>query len=147
MTNEFRAGLNRVRIDFIGAYTASPADFGISSPSSVFPQISVAGPLTFGGINGFPQGRGDTTFQYDDTLSWVHGKQSIEFGGEFRRFRNNNFNGGTGGMINFGTMAGFLAGTPTSATQTALPATPASASARSTPSLQDDFKVSRALDA
>src|SRR5665811_2587470 len=65
LTNEFRAGINRVRIDFIASDTANPADFGISSPSSVFPEIFVPGPLTFGGINNFPQGRGDTTYQYD----------------------------------------------------------------------------------
>jgi hypothetical protein len=145
LTNEFRAGINRVRIDFIEADTASPADFGIASPSSVFPQISVAGPLTFGGISGFPQGRGDTTYQYNDTLSWVHGRQSIKGGVEFRRFDNNNFNGGTGGVINFGTMAGFLAGTPTSATETALPATPGLRVSAFDAFLQDDFKVSQRL--
>src|SRR5664279_4902206 len=99
VTNEFRAGINRVRIDFNEADTANPADFGISSPSSVFPNINVASSLIFGGISGFPQGRGDTTYQYDDTVSWVHGKQSIRGGVEFRRFDNNNFNGGTGGVI------------------------------------------------
>ena len=69
--------------------------------SSVMPQIDVgtagSGNPWFGGINGFPQGRGDTTFQYSDTLAWIRGKHSIKFGAEFRRFRNNNFNGGTGG--------------------------------------------------
>jgi hypothetical protein len=145
LTNEFRAGLNRVRIDFIASDTANPADFGISSPSSVFPEIFVPGPLTFGGISGFPQGRGDTTYQYDDTLSWVHGRQSIRGGVEFRRFDNNNFNGGTGGVINFGSMAGFLAGTPTSATETALPATPGLRVSAFNAFLQDDFKVSQRL--
>ena len=113
LTNELRAGVNRVRIDFIESDTASPAAFGIASPSSVFPNVNVASSLIFGGISGFPQGRGDTTYQYDDTISWVHGKQSIRAGVEFRRFDNNNFNGGTGGVLSFGTMAGFLAGTPT----------------------------------
>ena len=62
MTNEFRAGVNRVRIDFIQDMQAPPQDYGISSPSSVFPQIMVPGNFSFGGINQFPQGRGDTTF-------------------------------------------------------------------------------------
>jgi len=145
LTNEFRAGINRVRIDFNEADTANPADFGISSPSSVFPNINVASSLIFGGISGFPQGRGDTTYQYDDTLSWVHGRQSIRGGVEFRRFDNNNFNGGTGGVINFGSMAGFLAGTPTSATETALPATPGLRVSAFNAFLQDDFKVSQRL--
>ena len=145
VTNEFRAGLNRVRIDFDETYTANPSDFGISSPSAVFPNINVAGSLLFGGISGFPQGRGDTTYQYDDTVSWVRGRQSIKGGVEFRRFDNNNFNGGTGGVISFGTMAGFLAGTPTSATETALPATPGLRVSAFNAFLQDDIKVSQRL--
>ena len=105
----------------------------------------MANSLVFGGISGFPQGRGDTTYQYDDTLSWVHGKHSIRCGVEFRRFDNNNFNGGTGGVLNFGTMAGFLAGTPTSATETALPATPALRVSAFNAFVQDDVKISQHL--
>jgi hypothetical protein len=145
VTNEFRAGLNRVHIDFIEDDAANPADFGISSPSAVFPNINVASSLIFGGLNGFPQGRGDTTYQYDDTLSWVRGKHSIRAGAEFRRFDNNNFNGGTGGVLSFGTMAGFLAGTPTSATETALPASPGLRVSAFNAFLQDDIKVSQRL--
>jgi hypothetical protein len=146
VTNELRAGLNRVRIDFIGDDKANPGDFGIASPSSVFPNINVAGgSFRYGGIDGFPQGRGDTTFQYSDTLSWVHGRQSIRTGVEFRRFDNNNFNGGTGGTLNFGTVASFLAGTLSSATQTALPATPALRVSAFNAFVQDDVKVSAKL--
>ncbi len=64
---------------------------------------------------------------------------------EVRRFDNNNFNGGTGGIINFGTMAGFLAGTPTSATETALPATPALRVSAFNLFAQDDIKLSQRL--
>ena len=78
-------------------------------------------------------------------MSWVHGKQSIRAGVEFRRFDNNNFNGGTGGVLSFGTMAGFLAGTPTSATETALPATPALRVSAVNAFVQDDIKVSQHL--
>ena len=78
-------------------------------------------------------------------MSWVHGKQSIRAGVEFRRFDNNNFNGGTGGVLNFGTVAGFLAGTPSSATETALPATPALRVSAVNAFVQDDIKVSQHL--
>ena len=84
LTNEFHAGLNRVRIDFQQAFLANPADYGMTTPSSVMPQIEVgtagSGNPWFGGINGFPQGRGDTTFQYSDTLAWTRGRHSIKFG-------------------------------------------------------------------
>ncbi len=149
VTNEVRAGLNRVLITFTQDFQDNPASFGISSPSAVFPQIVVggggAGGPAFGGIAGFPQGRGDTTFQYSDTLGWVRGKHSLKFGGEFRRFRNNNINGGTGGTLNFASLATFLAGTVSSATETALPATPALRVSALDVFAQDDYKVTPKL--
>jgi len=145
VTNELRGGLNRVRIDFKPAFTDSPANYGISSPSGVSPQYAVAGGMEFGGIAGFPQGRGDTGFQYNDTLSWVRGRHSLRAGVEFRRFRNNNFNYGTGGTINFPNLASFLSGVPTSATQTSLGVTPALRTLAWGVFVQDDFKVSSTL--
>ncbi len=145
VTNEFRAGLNRVRIDFVQDFKTAPQDFGIASPSFVFPQITVPGNFTFGGINGFPQGRGDTTFQYSDTVSWIRGRHSLKFGAELRRFRNNNFNYGTGGTITFGTVANFLTGTPTSATETALAVTPALRVSAYNGFAQDDVKLTSRL--
>ncbi len=145
LTNEFRAGLNRVRIDFLPAFDGKPADFGISSPSGVFPEFIVSGGMAFGGIAGFPQGRGDTTFQYSDTAAWTRGRHTFKFGTEFRRVRNNNFNNGTGGAINFPNLAAFLAGAPTSATETALPASPAIRANALDIFAQDDFKVNSRL--
>ena len=149
LTNEFHAGLNRVRIDFVQAFTGNPADYGMTSPSSVMPQIEVgtagSGTPWFGGINGFPQGRGDTTFQYSDTAAWTHGRHSIKFGAELRRFRNNNFNGGTGGFILFPSLAAFLAATPSQTAETALPVTPGLRVRALGAFVQDDFKVNRRL--
>ena len=145
VTNELRAGMNRVLINFDQNDLDTPASFGITSPSAVFPDFNIANATLFGGITGFPQGRGDTTFQYNDTVSWVKGKQSIKFGAEFRRFRNNNFNGGTGGTINFASMATFLAGTPSSATETALPATPGLRVNAFDAFVQDDIKLTSRL--
>jgi outer membrane receptor protein involved in Fe transport len=109
------------------------------------PQIEVgtagSGNPWFGGINGFPQGRGDTTFQYSDTVAWTRGRHSIKVGGEFRRFRNNNFNGGTGGFILFPSLAAFLAATPSQTVETALPVTPALRVNALGTFVQDDFKL------
>jgi Carboxypeptidase regulatory-like domain len=145
VTNEFHTGLNRVNIAFNQLFLSTPADFGITSPSAVFPQITVSGNFIFGGINGFPQGRGDTTFSYSDTLAWIKGKHSLKFGAEIRRFYNNNLAGGTGGTITFGTVAAFLAGTPTGATETALPATPAMTVGAVGIFAQDDVKLTPTL--
>jgi len=145
ITNELRAGLNRVSIVFAQDDKANPADFGIASPSLVFPNINVPGSLRFGGIDAFPQGRGDTTFQYSDSLSWIRGKHGLKFGAEFRRFRNNNYAGGTGGTINFANLAGFLAGTVGSATETSLAANPALRISALGAFAEDTFKVSPKL--
>jgi hypothetical protein len=141
LTNELRAGFNRLRISFHEAFTEEPSTFDITSPSTVFPNITVPGALSFGGISGEPQGRGDTTYQYNDTVGWSRGKHSIRVGGEFRRFANNNLNSGTGGMLTFGTLAAFLAGTPTQAIQTSAPATPSLHVNAFGAFVQDDYKV------
>ena len=147
ITNEFRAGLNRVHISFtpdvLGVY--DPNNFGLATGSPVLPNINVSGVMRFGGIDGFPQGRGDTTMQYSDTMAIIKGRHSIKFGAEYRRFRNNNFNGGTGGVITFASLATFLAGTPSSATQTKIPVnTSLRVNALGT-FIQDDFKVNSKL--
>jgi len=141
LTNDFHAGMNRVRIDFLPEAEQNPADFGIASVSAVLPRFAVAGGMAFGGVPAFPQGRGDTTFQYSDTLSWIRGHHSFRFGAEFRRFRNNTFNGGTGGTVNFPTLTDFLAGTPNSTTQQTVAANPALRVNALNLFAQDDFKV------
>ena len=148
--NEFHLGLNRVHIEFdpdvLGKL--NPADYGMSTGSSLFPNINVTGVMRFGGIDApgpFPQGRGDTLYQFVDTLAWIHGRHSVKFGGEFRRFRNNNFNNGTGGTVTFPTLAAFLAGTPSSATQTQLPVNDDLRVSAFDTFIQDDFKMNTRL--
>jgi hypothetical protein len=149
VTNEFHAGLNRVDITFASAFSGSPADFGMTAPSGVMPQIEVSNINTgnpwVGGINGFPQGRGDTAFQFSDTLAWIRGKHSLKFGGELRRFRNNNFNGGTGGFILFPSLAAFLAAQPSQVVETALPVSPALRVKALGGFVQDDVKINAQL--
>jgi hypothetical protein len=84
-------------------------------------------------------------YQFNDTLSWIHGAHSLKFGAEFRRFLNNNFNGGTGGTITFPSMAAFLAGTPSTATQTQLPVTNSIRANALDLFVQDDFKMTSRL--
>lgn len=149
LINEFHAGLNRVFITFAPVFNGSPSSFGITSPSGVTPEIEVANIFTgnpwFGGIAGFPQGRGDTLFQYSDSLAWIKGKHTIKFGGEYRRFRNNNFNGGTGGEIRFPSLNAFLLGQPSQDVETSLPVTPGLRVNAIGTFVQDDFKVTSRL--
>ncbi len=111
LVNEARAGFNRIHIVFAGENTLNAANYGIDSGVNApigLPQISVAGTFTFGGVNGFPQGRGDNTEVVSDTLNWVHGNHTVKAGGEFRRVNSDNFSS-TPGSFNFASVAAFLA--------------------------------------
>jgi hypothetical protein len=113
LVNEARFGFTRTYGTNTPNAQLNPADFGIRNGLSEpvgLPQISIAGgALNFGGPSPFPAGRGDTMFVVADTASWLLGRHSLKFGGEFRQFLNNNFRVGTG-TFNFPTVTAFLAG-------------------------------------
>ena len=113
LVNEASFGFNRIFITFTPNQLLNPADLGINNglnePIGI-PQISVGGiGLNFGGPSGFPQGRGDTTVVVSDKASYLRGNHSFKFGGELRRFYNNNFNRNIG-TFGFASVADFLAG-------------------------------------
>jgi hypothetical protein len=111
IVNEARLGFNRIHITFTPNSQLNPADFGINNGVNApigLPQINVSGfNLNFGGPNGFPQGRGDVTGVLSNTLSYLRGRHSFKFGGEFRRFYNNNF-AQTVGSFGFASIDDFL---------------------------------------
>ena len=113
LVNEARFGFNRIHITFTPNALLNPADFGIRNGINEpigLPQISITGfNFNIGGPAGFPQGRGDTTFVFSDTASYLRGAHSLKIGGEFRRFLNNNFNRNIG-TFNFATPDAFIAG-------------------------------------
>lgn len=121
LVNEARLGANRVLISFNPNNLADPASVGINlGPGAPLglPVISITDiGLTFGSERNFPQGRGDTTFVLADTLSYIHGPHSFKFGGEWRDFRNNNFNSDPGALT-FNTTANFISGTANTAART-----------------------------
>jgi outer membrane receptor protein involved in Fe transport len=115
LVNEARAGFNRIHIVFAAQNTLNAADFGINTgvnapiglPQIAIPNASSAVVLGFGGINGFPQGRGDDTITLSDSLSWVHGNHSIRFGPEYHHVIADSFTY-TPGVFNFPTITAFL---------------------------------------
>ena len=110
MVNEARLGFNRIHITFDADSVLNPATYGINSGISGnvgLPQITISGAFTFGGINGFPQGRGDTTGVASDTFSWVKGNHTLKMGGEYRRAISNNFSF-TPGTFTFASVTAFL---------------------------------------
>jgi hypothetical protein len=92
IVNEARLGFNRIHILFTPKVLANPADFGINDGVTApigLPMIVITTlTMSMGGPQNFPQGRGDTTGVFSDTLSWLHGRHSFKFGGEYRRFYN-----------------------------------------------------------
>jgi hypothetical protein len=150
MVNEARLGYNRIHIIFAANNAFSAADYGINSGVTAaigLPQIIIAGGgagggLEFGGIGGFPQGRGDYSAALSDTLTWTHGSHVIKFGGEYRRISNNNFSY-TPGTFTFATVNAFIADQATGFT-----ANPSNSASRIFVNaiggfVQDNWKVTR----
>ena len=113
LTNEARLGFNRINITFTPNFQVRPLDFGIDTTVDLpigLPQISITGfNFNIGGPAGFPQGRADTTVVVSDTLTYLRGNHSFKFGGEGRRFYNNNFNLDTGAFT-FPSVQSFIQG-------------------------------------
>jgi Carboxypeptidase regulatory-like domain len=114
LVNDFRGGINRIRINFISDSQAAghdPSVFGINNGLSGpigLPHITVGGiGLQFGGEANFPQGRGDLTSVLSDSVSYLHGRHAFKFGGEYRRVNNNNILADEGN-ITFTNIADFL---------------------------------------
>ena len=114
--NEARLGFNRISIAFTPSTQLNPVDYNIGDGITTavgLPQITITDiGLNFGGPSGFPQGRTDTLGIFSDTATYLKGRHSIKFGGEFRRFLNANFAGDTG-ILGFNTTANFIAGNAT----------------------------------
>ena len=113
LTNEARLGFNRINIKFTPNAQLNPTDFGIDTGVNQpigLPQMSITGfNFNIGGPQNFPQGRADTTVVLSDTLNYLRGNHSLRFGGEVRRFYNNNFTLDTGAFT-FPNLASFMAG-------------------------------------
>jgi outer membrane receptor protein involved in Fe transport len=111
VTNEARLGFNRIKITFTPNAQLNPADFGIENGVDQpigLPQMSITGfNFNIGGPQNFPQGRADTTVVLSDTLNYLRGNHSFKFGGEFRRFYNNNFTLDTG-LFTFPNLTSFM---------------------------------------
>ncbi|MBV8905889.1 MAG: TonB-dependent receptor, partial [Acidobacteriia bacterium] len=120
VVNEARVGFNRIHITFDADNMLNAASYGIGNGVDApigLPQIIVSGAFEFGGINNFPQGRGDNTVVASDTLSWVRGSHTIKFGGEVRRANSDNF-AFTPGTFTFPSVNAFLADQATGFTAT-----------------------------
>lgn len=80
VVNEFRAAETRLSFLF------SPLAATVANPLYPLATISTNGELVDLGFNqGFPQGRGQDMYQFQDTVSWTHGRHSIRAGADVGR--------------------------------------------------------------
>ena len=119
LTNTARLGYNRIHITFAPVQTLNPADFNINNGVNSdlgLPQLSIGGgAINFGGPAGFPQGRGDATVVFGDSVNYLHGRSAWVFGTEIRRFYNDNFGNDTTSFT-FANITGFINDDPTNFT-------------------------------
>ncbi|HWZ00708.1 MAG TPA: TonB-dependent receptor, partial [Edaphobacter sp.] len=149
LVNEARLGFNRISIAFNPANLTDPTSVhigdGLSGPVGI-PQILISDiNLSFGGPSGFPQGRNDTLGVLSDTATLLHGRHTIKFGGEFRRYLAASFNMSVGNITYVSTANNFMKDTAT-----VFGVTPQSISARVYSSsvgafVQDNFKLTPRL--
>jgi hypothetical protein len=113
LVNEARLGFNRIGIVFTPNTLPDPLSYGIvdtpTNPGNIgLPQTTLSDlGLTFGGPTGFPQGRYDTLGVFANTTTYLKGKHSVKFGGEFRRYLSANFAGDTGALTYASTANNF----------------------------------------
>jgi hypothetical protein len=96
MVNELRFAFNRSgSLNYVPTTTTSPSALGFSNVNSDDPRgtapppINVTGAFNLGPSPGGPTHYHDTTFQYQDTISWTHGRHEMKFGADLRWVRNN----------------------------------------------------------
>lgn len=102
--NQFRVGFGRSNPNFVA-----------NTPFPLGPFINISGKSGFGLSQIIPQGRTQNTFQYGDTVSWVKGRHTWKFGGDILRYQSPSvFDSQVRGVLTFGSVAAFQAGTPSS---------------------------------
>jgi len=119
MVNEFRVSANRVATyNSVPTTTTSPSALGFltlnpDDPKGAAPPlISVIGNFNLGPSPAGPTKVHDVTFQYQDTLSWTHGRHDLKFGGDLRWVQNNfNYDFYNNGSLTFGQYGPLTNGT------------------------------------
>jgi len=96
--NELRFGYSRFRTNFASVDQLDPTTLGnafdLGNSKLGLPEIDFNGSLENLGTTGFsvPRGRVSETFQTLDNFTWVYGRHTIKFGGEYHRYDVQSFN-------------------------------------------------------
>ena len=96
--NELRFGYSRFRTNFNSTdeKTIDPAAFGLDmgTGKTGLPEIDFNGDIENLGATAFsvPRGRVSETFQVLDNFTWIRGRHTLKFGGEYHRYDVQSFN-------------------------------------------------------
>ena len=71
--------------EFRFSYVRRNLGFPENDPNS--PTATLTGLFTIGGLNNFPQGRIQNSYQFSDTLSWQRGTHAFKFGVDIRKIQ------------------------------------------------------------
>lgn len=100
VVNELRVGYNRIRtnrfledakfgdvVDQLGIPSIAANGVGAQGGTNLgVPRVTVSGYSALGGATNLPQGRRDNTYNVIDELSWIKGRHTLKFGGDYKRF-------------------------------------------------------------
>lgn len=106
--------VNQLRV----AYNRS-AGFIVNEDGLVSPRYQITGLVNFGALNLFPNTRLFNVYQINDVVTHNKGAHSFRFGGDARKIQDNSLlPANAHGLFTFPTLNSFLAGQPSSWTQT-----------------------------
>jgi hypothetical protein len=126
------------------AYVRGNQQFPENDPIS--PTVNIANFFTIGGLNVFPQGRLDHTWQYQDVASYFTGRHAIKFGMDLRRYWLFSRQGtDSKGRWDFSTLADFINNQATTLTQSVNEASFVATEWDHAYFFQDDFKAKKNL--
>jgi hypothetical protein len=131
---------------------ALPTALGLTTvPPNYFPYFSVGGAVPTSIGPGQHSGGAQTVFSYADSFTWIAGRHSIKFGGEFDRFQYNVLKTWDSGTFGFSGVfsnvgfADFLLGLPNTYSLSAQPNTIGARRVAFATYVQDDFHLMKSL--
>src|SRR5246127_2902510 len=112
--NEVRFGYSRYRTSFSsldsnvdpGSFGTAAVPFNLGTGKPGLPEIDFSGAFENLGASGFsiPRGRTSQSFQILDKFTWLRGRHTIKFGGEYRRAMISSYNDNLErGVFSFGS--------------------------------------------
>jgi outer membrane receptor protein involved in Fe transport len=94
--NEFRVAETRLHFYF------APTAETLANPAYADPNLNFTDLSSLGFDQNFPQGRGQDMYQFQDTITWTHGRQSLRIGADIgRRLEKDLVSQNAKGALNF----------------------------------------------